>query len=403
MTNEIDHKSRGHLTYGGSSAKYWLNCTGWGALRKQILPEILAQGNSEAADEGTAAHELAEAATRNLVDHYTSGNPLIEVWAQDYEMNEHVLAYRDWIWKEVLNESIVGKHCFFEQMVTLIPGLVGGPVDFFVIYIDRKGNRVGHIVDFKYGMIPVSSDADQLKVYGACLNHMLKEREKPLDLVKCSVFQPRVSLDPKTVTYTAKTIAKFTDKIHKQVAISESGKGKCKIGDHCTYCVNQGVGCHELTKAVKKNSSLNIVSSDVSIPIEDLDLEKVVELYKYSKEIEKMLRNVSRFLHSKAILLGEDIPGLKVVETKARRTWLDPEDTDTQSAVVKLAGTTDVLKNTLRGIGEVTKLVPKENRDSLDQYIGYTTTSKVLVPKDDEREEADKLVSKSLGELAELL
>ncbi len=65
MTETPDHKARSHSILGGSSALRWVNCPGSVFYTKDLPPEA----PSEAALEGTKAHELAEMALSDYLDH----------------------------------------------------------------------------------------------------------------------------------------------------------------------------------------------------------------------------------------------------------------------------------------------------------------------------------------------
>ena len=60
----MGHEERTHALFGASSAHRWLSCPGSLLLEKDF-PDT----KSEAAAEGTLAHELAELKARNYFNH----------------------------------------------------------------------------------------------------------------------------------------------------------------------------------------------------------------------------------------------------------------------------------------------------------------------------------------------
>ena len=95
-----NHKERAHAILSASSAHRWLKCT-----RSARLEETFPDSTSEAANEGTLAHELAEAKLRNYFYPADFGKRKLsnfikkakenELW-QD-EMLEHTDTYLDYI------------------------------------------------------------------------------------------------------------------------------------------------------------------------------------------------------------------------------------------------------------------------------------------------------------------
>ena len=384
----IKHADRPHSRYGGSTAKFWLNCTKWATLREAIVKEEAAKDQGEYVLEGTQAHALLEIAIKNLITHHRTGVKLLTSVTEDQDMDHVVMRCRDEIWEKVLLKNLVDKQFYIEVPLEEVPGLVGGPADFVVVYIDDRGRRVAHILDYKNGFVEVDPGSGQLDVYMMGLDRMMKKKGTPIDIFHGTIYQAKRPGDEiRTITRTQKQVQAFRKRALKQVATSESGKGRCKVGSHCTNCPNIGTSCTAYTKALEQDAKAPVLTSPNNLVVEQLGIETMIALYKSSDKIKKLLGKVEDFLHTRALKLGEPLDGLKVVSTKPRKTWADPENEYIQAEIEGLAKGKSVVKTVLRPIGEVTKLVPKEDRDQLDAYITMTKTSLKLVPIEDEREE----------------
>lgn len=188
------HEDRAHSELGGSTASRWSQCTGCIFLNR-TLPK---QPSSAAAKEGTKAHELAEVALRDFLNHKRNGtDPEIQfsllAMNADPKMVEAAEGWRDTMWEKVLEKALTGKaygleeHFYFDKSLDM-----GGTVDFWCVYINDRGQRVGVIVDFKYGYSYVEVKKNgQLAFYGAALRRFVREHGKDLDLVRTAVYQPR--------------------------------------------------------------------------------------------------------------------------------------------------------------------------------------------------------------------
>ena len=92
LSETIDHKSREHSEIGASGAKRWMNCPGSVRLCRTIPNE-----SSAAAEEGTAAHELAETCLKSGQDAVEFIDRTVHGFTVDEDMAEAVQVYLDYI------------------------------------------------------------------------------------------------------------------------------------------------------------------------------------------------------------------------------------------------------------------------------------------------------------------
>lgn len=391
----IDHTERHHSELGGSSASRWSICSGSVFLTRTLPP----QPTSDAAAEGTKAHELAEVCLRDFLDHKLNGtdpdiNFALMSASFESEMIEAAEGFRDAVWVKVLEESITGKAFGLEERFHFDENLdMGGLVDFWCVYIDDRGRRVGVIVDFKYGYSPVEVKKNgQLAFYATALRNYVRKHDKDLDLVRTVIYQPRVPhreayqevhLTQKQLDTWAK---KFTTAAHK---IYVKQKASYKTGEHCRFCPAQAI-CPKYGKELSAKADLAIVDVDhISLPkAEGLSDEQLVNIVLYAPKIESFLKSCKAYAINK-YMMGNKLPGVKVVLGSTRRKW-KPNETEIAAEFEAIG--VDPWNKKLRGLGdmkrvlrEVTGQKGKALDEMLEAYITYTQAKPVLVPESDNR------------------
>ena len=396
MTNP--HGDRGHATLGGSSALRWTNCPGSVFYIKELPP----QATTEAATEGTEAHELAEKVLKNFLDHKVDGVDLMIPAHDDADMLDAAIAYKDAIWTKVLEEMITGKAYGVEDQVTLDKDLeMFGYIDFWAVYIDDHGKRTGVIADFKYGFNKVSVEKNaQLAFYSCALREEMRSHGKDLDRVRAIIFQPRAyGCDPyKETQFTAKQLDEWKKKFYKAAnSIFVEKKPTYKVGEWCRFCPAQAV-CAKYNKELTAKTALKFADRSIDVlPTPDrLSDEQLVNILRNAEAIESFVSSCKKYAMARHIE-GKPLTGMKVVETKGRRKWLDNEEEVIKS--LKALGLTEITKEKLKGIGDIekqAKLLP--NKDNvlrgMASLIQVSSGAKTLVPDEDSRPEASIGVAK---------
>lgn len=393
------HKTRSHSLMGGSSASIYMNCTGYFSIIQDLPP----QESSPEADKGTLFHELLEISFHDFLEHKMSGtDPDIRYHLisgnkhVDDEMLQHIEECKIAIWEKGLDKFITGKAYGFEDYFSLgsVGDIqIGGPVDFWAVYRDKKGQRVGLLVDYKYGYTYVDEKKTwQLPVY-AC--SMYEEFERKLDYIRAVILQPRAGGETwREVKFTR------TQLEQKKKQILEVGKSvfldkkvKFKAGDHCTWCPGNKLGICEARKDyLQAQSRLKLVREDTALPkAETLTDEQLVKVLEYKDDIIDFLTGCYSFALLKA-KKGEKIPGYKVVKGTAKRKW---KDNITEIAEgLKKQGIKNPLKEpepSLRTITDIEKELRKLKGDadtakrSLEDFTQYGNVPEILVPETDSR------------------
>lgn len=388
----IDHSVRTHALLGSSSANRWVNCPGSIFYQKELPP----QETSEAALEGTEAHEIAEIVLTDFLEHKVSGiDPDIRVTGMnpDPEKLEAAYGYRDAFWMNILKESVTGKAWGLEDRFVLDEGLeMAGISDAWSIYIDDRAKRVGAILDFKYGVHPVSAENNpQLLLLLAAMLSEIRRGGKDLDYMVGAIYQPRAfGKAPYTeCRYSVKQIEKWTKKFYKaaqQIFIKK--KPVFKVGDWCQFCPAKGV-CTHYGKEISAKSSLALVNPDIVVlpPVEKLPDETLARLILHQDAIEEFLTAVKRVGVERA-KAGKPLPGTKGVYGTSRRKWRDNE---AEVCGILTGVDIDPYTQKLRGITEIEKELSKnygkdEAKAILAECCDMTEPSIILVPANDPRD-----------------
>src|SRR3972149_830527 len=266
MTN--DHSDRTHAALGGSTAERWLNCPGSVFYIRDLPKEI----PSEAALEGTKAHEYAEVILEGFLSYKLDGVPQDPLLVLNDELFTLGETYKDLVWKNVLQESITDKSYALEDKLVLDKHLeMFGFVDFWAIYIDDHGKKTGVIVDFKSGYteITVKNNA-QLAFYACALREEIVRKGKDLDRVRAIIIQPKVHEPYKEVNFTAKQLDVWRTKFFKAAEqIFVKKKATFKVGSWCKFCPAQSI-CSVYAKKLQSELSLKLIEPDEELlPLPD--------------------------------------------------------------------------------------------------------------------------------------
>ena len=376
----MTHNTRKHARLGGSTAARWLNCYASVALCESLPPQIA----GDAAQWGTAVHEISERGLRSFLDYKLTGIPYSPAISADDEATELAESYVQCVWADVLHQSLTGKAYGIEEEVVLDEKLgMYGIVDFWCVHIDDRGKRVLTILDLKTGYHYVDVEKnEQFLFYGLALRQELQNGGKNFDILRTCIFQPRATPGPafREASYTSKQLETWKSKFLKAAKEIYTGSTKFVAGDHCQWCAGKSV-CPTYAKSISDNSSLALLEPDTfQFPKVDMIPDEVLaKLLTYKPKLEDFLDELTKYAINRA-QNGTPIPGFKVVSGATRRTWIE----STESVAEKLidAGMPNPWVSKLVTITAAEKAVGK------DALAGCTTTTKpsvVLVPDSDPR------------------
>lgn len=384
----IVHEERPHAVFGGSTAEQRLNCPG-SVIACRDIPE---PPPSEAALKGTMVHEYAELRLRALIKHARTGKGSAYIPHEDKFVEKIVDRYLETMWEEVLDGTVTDKIILFEAEFTIVPDVAYGFVDFCVIDIDDRGRRYAWVVDYKNGRKVVDVENNmQLAFYAVGLQRMLTDKGKPLDYVRTGIYQPNTEGETWKTSkkpLSAKDLAKYEKKFLAGIQKVVEGSTKRKAGPHCFFCKAKPT-CGTYNKelgAISMLTPLDVsVKKPVFIPIEDLTEEQLVRIYLMTKEIKDYLSKIGIHLHNTTALSGAAPKDLKVVESKPRRGWADKFDSKAIEVLENTIGAPVTKAPELLAMGKVEKMLKKDQKEILADFIKLSMPKQVLVSLDDER------------------
>ena len=314
---------RSHALLSPSSAKRWMNCPGSVWLCKTLPPEP----PSFAAQEGTAAHLLAEKAlsARGIA-------PLLKVGAIELsdktlievtdEMRDAVGLYHDTV-------LAAGDNPLVEQPFSIIEGLLYGTADAVVETKEKL-----YVFDFKYGagveVEAVWNEQEMIYALGVILQHPNLPADFPVELV---IVQPRHFKDEKVKRFllTVGDILSWMDfellpaveRASKPNSVYIPGKAQCQWCPAASIC--PALKRNALAFAETAPVELDSFPSDVA-QFSPEQLAKAIDLEasfaKWVKSVQAKFDAVSE--RAKSLMeTGMTVPGYKLVEGRARNKWAD--------------------------------------------------------------------------------
>lgn len=236
---------REHSEFGASGAHRWLRCTG-----SIVLCRGLAGVSSADAEEGTAAHLIAEMALNHGRDAETFRGDEVRVGSNTYpvtdDMIEGVQLFIDTVLADgaLLGDCrIIAEHTFH---LPKVHATAYGSTDAAIL----KAFTKLIVYDFKYGFIPVDAEEnDQMKFYG--IGALTLPEALCVEEVELVIVQPRSLRGEKVKrwTTTPEALLAFEGHLHDKAAEADKG-GPLVAGDHCEHCTALECGaCAEARKA----------------------------------------------------------------------------------------------------------------------------------------------------------
>lgn len=308
----IDHSARSHSSVGGSSAKRIMECPGSLLLTEKFLGK-----SSEFAEEGTAMHEALDLI---LQDKTKSDDEVVGLVFNGIEItrdmfDEGIAPALETF--DALNRELGGIDFYNEQRV-VFPGIDGafGTVD---VVGSSKDRTV--ILDWKMGQgVPVEAEANaQLMYYAYAAAHTAPtskffDRDKPIELY---IVQPRVNDgEPFTRWMTSfLQLEAFAVDLKHAVDTALQPDAPYRMGPWCKFCSAKS-GC-PLFQGVAQNA--------LALSPDELR-DHLLEWLPHAASLKKLGETIETLAHA-AMENGVEISGWKLVNKRAKRSWVDEAKT----------------------------------------------------------------------------
>ena len=361
-----------HALLSASSSKRWLNCTPSARLEEQFAEET---GNSVYAEEGTAAHALAEHKLKRCLKR-RSKRPVSDY--QCDEMEECTDGYVAYAMEQV---ELARQEC--KDPVVLIEQRLDysayvpegfGTGDLLIV-----ADRVLTVVDLKYGK-GVAVDAEwnpQMMLYGLGALELFGAIYD-IETVRMAIYQPRLE-SVSTWEISVSDLMEWVDKeLKPRAALAIAGEGEFKSGSWCRFCKAKN------TCRARAEEFLRLAQMEFKAPALLTD-DEVAEVLKVADELARWSADVYAYAQDEAVSKGKKWAGFKLVEGRSCRKYTDEEEA-AEAAVA--AGYADIYKRSLIGITEMEKLMGKKRFAEVLGKLVYKPQGKItLVPESDKRQE----------------
>jgi len=357
-----------HALLSASGAYRWMACTPSARLELEFDDQAGA-----AAEEGTAAHALAEHKLRKALK-LRSKKP-VSIYDSD-EMDAYTDDYAAFALEQVAQArlSCSDPIVLIEQKLDFSNYVRDGfgTGDFVLI-----ADKMLHIVDFKYGqgVVVAAEDNPQMKLYALGALE-LYDGIYDIDTVSMTIFQPRRE-NVSTYTVFKESLYQWAEEVLKPTAeLAYEGKGEYCPGEHCQFC-RAAVKCR-----ARAESKMKLASFEFALP-PLLSDDEIAQVLSAAGDLTNWANEIMAYATEAAVNHGKEWPGFKVVESRSNRKYAD-ENAVAEAA--KTAGYRDIYKQSLIPVTEMEKLMGKTTfTEVLSALIIKPPGKPTLVPVSDKR------------------
>lgn len=377
------HSQRAHALLSASGASRWLNCT----PSAKLEDEYGDKSTSSYAAEGTLAHELAELYLRkDVLENISDADferSLEEIMANELfndEMLEVVPTYTDYCEDQYIEAKKNNDYAIIEieqklDLTEYVPESFG-TADTVII-----SDGIMEVIDLKYGKgIPVYADWNkQLMLYalGALCKY---DTMYDINEVRVTICQPRIN-NISSWQISVEELLRWAEEELKPTAdMAFHGEGELNAGDWCRFCTVRNQ-CKKLYE-----QQFEIAKHEFAEP-QLLTDEEVADIVQRTPKLVEWANSVAEYAKKKALEENKQWPGLKLVEGRSRRKWIDEEKAlETIFEQFPELDEADVTTTKINGITAIEKLVGKKKFfEKLKDVVVTQQGNPTLVPIQDKR------------------
>jgi hypothetical protein len=365
-----------HSIYSASGAHRWMACPPSALLEQQFPSET-----SSFAEEGTAAHDLAEHKLKKALK-MRSRKPNSKY--QTDEMDEMTDLYVEYCLEviEKAKENCKDLQILIEQKLDFSDYV---PEGFGTGDLVIVGTGTLHVIDLKYGRgVIVSAERNPQMMLYALGALSLFEMLYDIDKVSMTIIQPRVDNFSTYELSVEELLTWAEEELRPKALLASQGEGEFCAGEHCRFCRARNQ-CRART--LKNLELLKYEFSDPALLSDD----EIAEIIGVAEELSKWASDIYTYATALAINEGKEWDGFKLVEGRTRRKFTDEE---LVAETAKAAGYTDIYKQSLITITEMEKLMGKKKfGEILGSLIEKPKGKLTLVPETDKRQAVDPITA----------
>ncbi len=357
-----------HAKYSPSGFFRYSKCTA-----SLDIEAALPDQTSEASEQGTAAHELAEYRLRRALGEKVK-KPKSK-W-HDEEMETLTGKYADYVLDvfEKAKENCADAQLLVEQKLDLTPLL---PEGFGTADAVILADNTAHIIDLKYGRgVLVNAEGNpQMRIYAL---GMLYEYDGIYDIsrVTTTVYQPRRG-NVESDEISRDDLLKWAQEEVKPVVEKiESKQTEFVPGEWCRFCKIAST-CRARTEKQLETAKVEFQNPD------ELSYDELMELLPKMDEVIEWAKAVQKKATDLALSKGKPPIGYKIVEGRTIRKYLD------ENQVIKRvteAGYKDIWEKKLISVASMERALGKETfKEVLGDLVIKPEGKPKLVPEGDRR------------------
>lgn len=378
------HSKRAHALLSASGASRWLNCT----PSAKLEDEYGERKSSPYAEEGTLAHELAEAYLRKDVLQLSSDAEfeaeLERVMSHklfNEEMLDCVPIYTDYCEAEYIAAKETSNLAIIEieqrlDLTEFIPDSFG-TADCVIIKDD-----VMQVIDLKYGKgVPVYADWNkQLMLYGL---GALRKYDTMYDIseIILTIVQPRLNNISSWLIPVSELLEWAHSELKPKADMAFAGEGELSPGEWCKFCSVKNK-CRKLYE-----QQMEIAKYEFADPV-FLSDEEIADIVLKAPKFVEWANSIQEYAQEKAVTEQKQWPGLKLVEGISRRKWAAEDDMVSSALFTRVPELSeeDIFDMKLKSITAIEKLIGKKR--FAEQFNDLTIKPQgkpQLVPLNDKR------------------
>ena len=350
-----EHENRAHALLSASGSHRWMACP-----PSARLEECCENKESDAAKEGTVAHELCELKVKVQLGEDVSmseyealkENPLFTK-----ETDACTNIYADYCIDTAKEENGLPLIEVELDLSSYIPEGFG-TVDCVIVSEDTL-----HVIDFKYGRgVEVSPvENSQLMIY-ALGAYDLYSPIYDFKTVKLTIVQPRLSAEPKTWECDVQHLLDFAEKLKPIADLAFKGGGDFAPSEHtCLFCKVKYT-CR--ARADKNLATMFLQEKDPYT----LSNDEIGEILAKVSDFPKWIKDLEDYALEQ-LLAGKEIKGYKAVEGRSSRVWSD-EQKAFETIIKDGTEEKDLYETTPLSLAKIEKLLGKKKFASLvGEYV----------------------------------
>ncbi len=382
------HATRDHAILSASGSSRWLTCTPSAQLEEQFEDQT-----SPFAEEGTAAHELAEWYLERELGKIAKGTFTRRLNKMKKENEHYSQSMFDYVeqYGAIVLEHISELKAHSSDVLTLLEERLDFsrwvPKGFGTGDVVLVADQTIEVIDLKYGKgVPVSAEGNtQMRLYAlGALNQF--EMLYDIENVKMTIIQPRLD-SVSTDEISAEDLLTWADEVVKPRAeMAIEGEGELVAGDHCRFCKVRS----QCRARAEKNLELAQYEFQPPALLSD---QEIADILPKADELQKWAKDIQAHALEQAENHGVKYPGFKLVEGRSNRKYTSEEEV---ASKLQEAGyeEDDIYEKKLRTITKMEKAVGKKPfTEYLADHVIKPAGKPTLVPESDKRPEINSIDS----------